>query len=395
MSERERERKAKWNLKRGRGNANKGYDLPFVISALTLSLLDPRPDHNCIPTATGSVWLEAIKISFGRTYTCSDCMFSGHTAAVTLLVMFWSNYSRGEEFAVCFGQHQGIITSNVDAAGDPVGFKIIDLFLYAWALNMYYWSDRMRWPTLSDGDDWHHSQCFCVCASLCVSSCVCRIIATRYHYSSDVFIGFVVTWLLFHTYHLYIKSLAMQGGSLLARGMRWFEGINIATEKAIEAAAEAEATGDAQQSKPTDGTIIALRAGKEMTKENATIGGDHVPVAALPVSYLEGNNYYRAGVDTDKASLSHKDSALYDNDDVGPLPSFGVPDSAIAAARAGGPFERNTSLRRSDDDARAYTQPTPITNQAHNTDLPVAVIVTGEHAEQEQREKAREKAGEM
>lgn len=123
---------------------------------------DPFPDETCVSTANGNVWIEAWRITFGVSSTCGDCMFSGHTAAITLLMLFWSHYSRGEEFAICFGTCQGICTPNVDAAGDPMGWKFLDILLYAWALMCFYF-----------------------------------IIATRFHYSHDVFVGCVITFLLF------------------------------------------------------------------------------------------------------------------------------------------------------------------------------------------------------
>lgn len=112
----------------------------------------PKPDPECEATATESVWVEAIYITFGKTYTCADCMFSGHTAAVTLFAMIWTHYSRGEEFAICFGKKQGIITANVDAAGDPMGVKLIDIVAWAWAIHIYYWSEN---NTLHQGATWH------------------------------------------------------------------------------------------------------------------------------------------------------------------------------------------------------------------------------------------------
>jgi hypothetical protein len=130
----------------------------------------PQPNPDCVSTATGSVWWEGLRLVFGQTTTCGDCMFSGHTAAVTLLALIWTHYSRGEEFAVCCGRRR-LITASTDAAGDPMGWKLVDFFVWAYAIMVYYF-----------------------------------IITTRFHYSSDVFIGFTITYFFFRYYHFYIVS---------------------------------------------------------------------------------------------------------------------------------------------------------------------------------------------
>lgn len=136
----------------------------FFFRGATVAMTShPAPNTTCVSTATeGSIWSEAVYITFAKHHTCADCMFSGHTAAVTLITLMWTHYSRGEELAVCCGTHQGCITPNVDAAGDPMGWKLIDIPLWAWSLFVYY-----------------------------------MIIATRFHYSSDVFMGFCLTYFFF------------------------------------------------------------------------------------------------------------------------------------------------------------------------------------------------------
>jgi len=78
-------------------------------------------------------------------------MFSGHTAATTLLVMMWTHYSRGEELAICFGPCRGVLTSNVDAAGDPMGWKLFDLVLWAYAIVLYWVILVTRFHYSNDG----------------------------------------------------------------------------------------------------------------------------------------------------------------------------------------------------------------------------------------------------
>jgi hypothetical protein len=50
------------------------------------------------------------------------------------------------------------------------------------------------------------------------------IIATRFHYSNDVFIGFLLTQLVFRVYHAYVKAVPEKPGCV-AGATRWFEGM--------------------------------------------------------------------------------------------------------------------------------------------------------------------------
>lgn len=185
----------------------------------------------------------------------------------------------------------------------------------------------------------------------------------------------MITWLLFHVYHFYIKSLAMRRGSLFSRFMRWFEGINLAVEN-LQAEHDLEQGNVAVNALPTKGEENALRAGAAMTKDNAMLGGDDgvTAVAALPVSYLEGNDYYRAGIDKDsqKSEADREANAR----------------RWRSSSTVQGPFEQEATIPRrfaSDSEVDAAA---PL----HNHQLPVPVIVTGEHAAQEYRDVQRETA---
>ena len=51
------------------------------------------------------------------------------------------------------------------------------------------------------------------------------ILSTRFHYSVDVYIAFLLTTLLFHCYHYYIKS-ALEAHNYTAAFFRWLESIH-------------------------------------------------------------------------------------------------------------------------------------------------------------------------
>ena len=51
------------------------------------------------------------------------------------------------------------------------------------------------------------------------------IIATRFHYTVDVFIGCLLTVLTWYTYHSYVKRLLEKRRFVIARIFIWFEGL--------------------------------------------------------------------------------------------------------------------------------------------------------------------------
>lgn len=291
-------------------------------------------------------------------------MFSGHTAAITLLTLFWSDYSRGEELSVCFGTHQGFLTPNTDAVGDPMGWKLFDFFLWAYSIFCYY-----------------------------------MIIATRFHYTSDVFMGFCITFFFFKWYHFYIKSLSvLRSGSMFSRFMRWFEGIalaeaNLVKERAMIDARDIEAGGNANGTKspspvPAD------------TKQNAPHSGNSPPLPAfLPVSILEGHGYYRAGGDdAAKASKAHSLQGAEPN----AAASMGLTTATNSTKRDDSPgtaaprpdqFEHDNVVRIHQHGAETVAAGGGVSLDRdsgypalHNAQMAVPVLVPGEQAEQERRE---------
>ncbi|CAF1660752.1 unnamed protein product [Rotaria magnacalcarata] len=49
------------------------------------------------------------------------------------------------------------------------------------------------------------------------------IIATRFHYTVDVFLGFLLANLTWQIYHYYVKNLAEQKSIIITRFFLWFE----------------------------------------------------------------------------------------------------------------------------------------------------------------------------
>ncbi|CAF1232902.1 unnamed protein product [Didymodactylos carnosus] len=190
------------------------------ISIYITSLTVPQPGCN-ITTTEGDAGMQAIYVMLTIKSTCGDVMFSGHTMTITLCALFWTNYSKGEEYIpfiwiyrkirrrstadihlpnntdeeqISFTKWQRFWRSffypKLDATGDPMTLYLTSYIIWLYAITGYI-----------------------------------IIIATRFHYSVDVFIGFIITILLFKTYHFYIKTLLERRRIIISRFFIWFESI--------------------------------------------------------------------------------------------------------------------------------------------------------------------------
>lgn len=194
------------------------------ISIYVTSLSVPLP--GCNTTALGSPPIEAFYIMVFIHSTCGDVLFSGHTVTrriisyydllffspeddlfafffqVTLCALAWTTYSRGEEhypirwlWSRCRGKttvttgQSFWLYPKLDSTGDPVSFYLTSLLVWLFTIIGYLF-----------------------------------IIATRFHYTVDVFLGLLLSMLTWKYYHYYIKTLAERRNILLTRFFLWFEG---------------------------------------------------------------------------------------------------------------------------------------------------------------------------
>jgi hypothetical protein len=279
-----------------------------------------------------------------------------------------------------------------------------------------------------------------------------------------VFVGFFTTYFLFKAYHFYVKALATRQGSFFSRFMRWFEGINLAQENlqkeqdletggAIMGATTATGTtgmgvGDGNndpRARPScthvhrhgrrrgDATYDpnaacgaavfaqALALGQEATKDNVIwTGADNAPPALLlPVSYLEGREYYRAGAPDSAASLrlglplneqqhmatttttnnnhhnkhdSQTQGLTHDKDEGSVQlrqPGDPVPYESQTEMAAMAPVRVHTGGQAMGAGSVEDLGPEAAPPQ-HNFQQPAPVLAPGEHAQQELREVERE-----
>lgn len=121
---------------------------------------------------------------------------------MTLCALAWTTYSKGEEHYPIRWlwrrlRRRGSMTAErshwfypkLDSTGDPVSFYLTSLCVWLFTIAGYLF-----------------------------------IIATRFHYTVDVFLGFLLSSLTWKCYHYYIKTLAERRSIIITRFFLWFEG---------------------------------------------------------------------------------------------------------------------------------------------------------------------------
>lgn len=104
----------------------------------------PNPDGDCVPNLhPTSLLISVISVPFGGSITCADCFYSGHSIPISCAILTWSWYMRRNPF---------------------------------WRIG--------------------------VCVSIIA---LAGIIVTHFHYTIDVFYGFMVTYVTWQIYHFILS----------------------------------------------------------------------------------------------------------------------------------------------------------------------------------------------
>jgi len=121
---------------------------------------------------------------------------------VTICALCWTTYARAEEYRPflflyrkcgCkqkFHCPEWLIRPKLDAVGDPMTLYLTTYFVWLFSITGYL-----------------------------------IIIATRFHYTVDVFLGCILTVLTWYAYHSYVKRLLEKRRFIIARIFIWFEGL--------------------------------------------------------------------------------------------------------------------------------------------------------------------------
>eukprot|EP00928_Gymnodinium_smaydae_P063333 TRINITY_DN46957_c0_g1_i1.p1 TRINITY_DN46957_c0_g1~~TRINITY_DN46957_c0_g1_i1.p1 ORF type:complete len:366 (-),score=15.39 TRINITY_DN46957_c0_g1_i1:8-1105(-) len=155
----------------------------YLLRGISIILTPlPNPDETCVPNITypNNIWLEAWAILFfPDDVTCLDVMFSGHTIALTTSMLFLNAY---------IARSPWFLQNAVDK---HLSFQFF-----------------LNWVT--------------VIVLLVGYYC---IVASRFHYSVDIYIGSILSCLVFHVYHYSINLCWYKSPKHLSIWplLRWFE----------------------------------------------------------------------------------------------------------------------------------------------------------------------------
>jgi len=154
--------------------------LLYLWRSITIFLTPlPNPDPTCVPKIShpDSILWEGLA-AFTGDKTCQDVMFSGHTLMGTTWTLFSSRYVQKAPWFEC--------------ARELVPKRALHLVFWVWQVCGWY-----------------------------------AIAASHFHYSLDVFVGVVLTYVSYHLYHAKIHSLQSESksffGYYLRKVLLWLE----------------------------------------------------------------------------------------------------------------------------------------------------------------------------
>eukprot|EP00929_Paragymnodinium_shiwhaense_P020694 TRINITY_DN13702_c0_g1_i1.p1 TRINITY_DN13702_c0_g1~~TRINITY_DN13702_c0_g1_i1.p1 ORF type:complete len:406 (-),score=30.34 TRINITY_DN13702_c0_g1_i1:127-1218(-) len=148
----------------------------FTIIATPL----PNPDHTCKPQISypDDIWREGWAIFIDGDVTCQDVMFSGHTTLLTTMMLFFLHYMQVSPWSQASLAH--------DWMSVPTGVWLLSVL---YMIMGYYF-----------------------------------IVASHFHYTVDVMVGFLMSYFVFNSYHNAIETMWFRKRTLMLHaGLKWLE----------------------------------------------------------------------------------------------------------------------------------------------------------------------------
>ena len=155
----------------------------FLIRSFSIYLtIMPNPTRDKT-NITSNPFIEAFYIMFGIHKSVNDCLFSGHTANITTCFFFWYHYSHV------------VPIFKLDCIKLPIGG--VDGYPLRFTVTKFF-------------------------ALLVLFGGILLFTITHLHYFVDIYIGFIVSFLLFKLYHNYILTIYTRENAW-NYFLRWFE----------------------------------------------------------------------------------------------------------------------------------------------------------------------------
>lgn len=132
----------------------------FVLRGFSIiATVLPNPAKNCEKKITyQNIWREAFYLMLGQDVTCTDVLYSGHTINITLCALLWIEYNNRAPYV-----RDGWVN------------WLVKFAVSAWSLTAYV-----------------------------------VIVASHWHYTVDVWIGFWMTFFVFRYFHKTIRVVELQ-----------------------------------------------------------------------------------------------------------------------------------------------------------------------------------------
>lgn len=173
----------------------------FVLRGVSIVItMLPNPLKNCRSTALDyHPAVASLMIISGQVVTCGDVLFSGHTVNLTLAALVWQTYSHKAGVQLCK-------PNLCPTCFDPIG--------------AIFCKDT---PVENDAGHLVRATTAKIFIWICAIVGMLTIIATRFHYSIDVFIGFCLCLLLWKLYHYYLITIYIDCEKWHNRVLGWLE----------------------------------------------------------------------------------------------------------------------------------------------------------------------------
>jgi len=189
--------------------------------SIIITLL-PDPYPTCKAPDLDNFWVDSILILLQIRRTCGDVLYSGHTVNITLAALVWTEYSHLSPIILCaptpsdcvhctYCHNQVAPQTDIEAVIPPYIPTGIYPPYVPLPVHILSPDGSVRRCTITKYLAW-----------LAAITGYFLIIASHYHYSVDVFVGFFFTCLFWKAYHLTVRVCHLRR-DWLGVFLCWFE----------------------------------------------------------------------------------------------------------------------------------------------------------------------------
>jgi hypothetical protein len=150
-----------------------------------------QPQQDCVSDISEPLFIEAFYLLSFLHKTCSDCMFSLHTASLTSMALIWTTFSHNSEWSLCFSEESTnrvrLLKQRVIEPHHTCSFSLTIILVWCYCIFTYF-----------------------------------IIIITHFHYSVDVFVGFIISFCFTRLYTHFVYVIELRD-DWIGKIFRWYE----------------------------------------------------------------------------------------------------------------------------------------------------------------------------